>query len=80
MKRCLIRNPKEPAVWNNLAMIMFHTQRFDEAEEHAKKALELIPESAEVKDTLKQITEARKEAAKKAEEGKNDSKSKAEKK
>ncbi len=72
LKRCLIRNSNEPAIWNNLAMIMLHTQRYDEAEEHAKKALELIPESAEVKDTLKQIRDARMEAAKKAEEGKKD--------
>ncbi|MBR1588369.1 MAG: tetratricopeptide repeat protein [Kiritimatiellae bacterium] len=77
LKRCLIKNAKEPAVWNNLAMIMLHTQRYDEAEEHAKKALELIPESAEVKDTLKQIRDARTEAAKNAEKGKKD---KAEKK
>jgi tetratricopeptide (TPR) repeat protein len=64
LKRCLIKNAKEPAVWNNLAMIMLYTQRYDEAEKHAKKALELIPESAEVKDTLKQIRDARTEAAK----------------
>ena len=72
LKRCLIRNAKEPAVWNNLAMIMLYTGRLDEAEEHAKKALELIPESAEVKDTLKQIRDARTEAAKKADEEKKD--------
>ena len=72
LKRCLIKNSKEPAVWNNLAMIMLNTKRYDEAEEHAKKALELIPDSAEVKDTLKQIRDARHEAAKKAEEGKKD--------
>ena len=72
LKRCLVRNAKEPAVWNNLAMIMLYTKRFDEAETHAKKALELIPESAEVKDTLKQIREARTEAAKKADEARKD--------
>ena len=77
LKRCLIKHPKEPAVWNNLAMIMLYTQRYDEAERHAKKALELIPESAEVKDTLKQIRDARTEAAKKADEKDKD---KAEKK
>ncbi len=77
LKRCLIKHSKEPAVWNNLAMIMLYTQRYDEAEEHAKKALALIPESAEVKDTLKQIRDARTEAAKKAEKGE---KGKAEKK
>ena len=82
LKRCLVKNPKEPAVWNNLAMIMMRTERFDEAEEHAKKALELIPDSAEVKDTLKQIRDARTEAAKKADEKKSDegTKDKAEKK
>ena len=72
LKRCLVKNAKEPAVWNNLAMIMLKTGRFDEAEKHAKKALELIPESAEVKDTLKQIRDARTEAAKKADEKKPD--------
>ncbi len=77
LKRCLVKHPKEPAVWNNLAMIMLYTQRYDEAERHAKKALELIPESAEVKDTLKQIRDARTEAAKKADEKNKD---KAEKK
>ncbi len=64
LKRCLVRNAKEPAVWNNLAMIMLKTHRYDDAERHARKALELIPESAEVKDTLKQILEARDSAGK----------------
>lgn len=59
LRRCLVKKPKEPAVWNNLAMICLYTKRFDEAERHAKKALEIIPESAEVKDTLKEIAEAR---------------------
>ena len=57
-------------MWNNLAMIMLKTGHFDEAEKHAKKALELIPESAEVKDTLKQIRDARTEAAKEADKNK----------
>ena len=59
LRRCLVKKPKEPAVWNNLAMICLYTKRFDEAERHAKQALEIIPESAEVKDTLKEIAEAR---------------------
>lgn len=59
LRRCLVKKPKEPAVWNNLAMVYMYTERFDEAERHAKKALEIIPESAEVKDTLKKIAEAR---------------------
>ena len=75
LKRCLVKNAKEPAVWNNLAMIMLKTGRLDEAEQHAKKALELIPDSAEVKDTLKQIREARTEAAKKADKKAGEKKS-----
>ncbi|MGN0847627.1 MAG: tetratricopeptide repeat protein [Kiritimatiellia bacterium] len=63
LRRCLTRKPKEPAVWNNLAMICLHENRFDEAERHARKALEIIPESAEVKDTLKRIADARESAA-----------------
>lgn len=70
LRRCLVKHPKEPAVWNNLAMACMYMSRFDEAEAHAKKALELIPESAEVKDTLKQIRDARAEAAKKADAAK----------
>lgn len=65
LRRCLVKKPKEPAVWNNLAMICLYTKRFDEAERHAKQALEIIPESAEVKDTLKEIAEARAAAQKK---------------
>lgn len=63
LQRGLVKNPNEPAMWNNLAMVMMYQNRFDEAETHAKKALELIPESAEVKDTIKKIAEARKKAA-----------------
>ena len=59
LRRCLIKKPKEPAVWNNLAMICMYTDRYDEGLKLAHKALELIPESAEVKDTIKQIKEAR---------------------
>ena len=70
LRRCLVKRPKEPAVWNNLAMTCLYQNRFDEAETHAKKALALIPDSAEVKDTLRQIAEARAEAAKKSAETK----------
>jgi hypothetical protein len=60
---------------------MLKTGRLDEAERHAKKALELIPESAEVKDTVKQIRDARTAAAKEADKarkakGKKDGKAK----
>ncbi len=58
LKRCLVRNPKEPAVWNNIAVLQLRTGRLDEAKENALKALELVPESVEVKDTLAQIEKA----------------------
>ena len=58
LRRCLIRNPKEPAVYNNLAIIQLKTGRYDAALKNAKKALALAPESAEVKDTLQQVEKA----------------------
>ena len=58
LTRCLKRNGKEPAVWNNIAVLQLRTGRLDEAMANAKKALALIPDSAEVKDTIKQIEKA----------------------
>lgn len=71
LRRCLIKKPKEPAVWNNLAMVCMYTERYDEGLKLAAKALELIPESAEVKDTMKQIREAREKAKETAAQPKN---------
>ena len=62
LRKCLIKKPKEPAVWNNLAMVCMYTERYDEGLKLAHKALEIIPESAEVKDTIKQIKEAQEKA------------------
>ena len=62
LQRCLKKNSKEPAVWNNIAVLQLRTGRFDEALKNAQKALALIPDSAEVKDTIRQIEKA-KEAA-----------------
>jgi len=71
LKRAAKSRPQQPAYWNNLAMICMYTDRFDEADAYAKKALELLPESAEVKDTIRQIAAARRTAAeKKAKEAK----------
>jgi Tfp pilus assembly protein PilF len=61
--RCLKKNDQEPAVWNNIAVLQLRTGRLDDAMKNAKKALALIPDSAEVKDTLRQIEKAM-EAAK----------------
>ena len=62
LRRCLIKRPKQVAYWNNLAMICLYTERYDEGLKLAQKALALKPESAEVKDTIKQLTEARDKA------------------
>ena len=62
LRRCLIKRPKEPAIYNNLAMIELEQGRLDAAETNAKKALELIPGSAAVIDTLKAIEKARAKA------------------
>ena len=62
LRRCLIKRPRQPAVWNNLGMIYMYTERYEEGLECAKRALSIIPESAEVKDTIKQIEEAWKKA------------------
>lgn len=63
MNICLNRNPRQPAFWNNLAVIQMHLGRFGEARMNARKALELLPDSAEIKKTLSQIDEAEKKAA-----------------
>lgn len=62
LRRCLIKKPKQVAVWNNLGMIYMRMGRYDEGLKCAKRALEICPESAEVKDTIKQIESARDKA------------------
>lgn len=63
LNRCLKRNDKEPAIWNNIAVLQLRTGRLEEAKRNAEKALALIPGSAEVKDTLAQIEKAIQAAA-----------------
>jgi len=55
LKRCLIRRPNEPAIYNNLAMVQMEIGKLDAAELNAKKALAIVPDSATVQDTLKLI-------------------------
>ena len=62
LRRYLIKRPKQPALWNNLAMICLYTERYDEGLKLAQKAIDLIPNSAEVKDTIKQLEDAREKA------------------
>lgn len=59
LKRVLKRSPKEPAVFNNLALICLKTRRLEEAEKYARTADELYPNSPEVKDTIQQIEKAK---------------------
>lgn len=65
--RSLVRKPKEPAIWNNIAVIQYRQGRLAEAKKNVLKALELLPDSAEIKDTLKKIEDAEAKGAKKAE-------------
>lgn len=64
LKRCLIRKPNEPAVYNNLAMLQMEQGRFEAARANVEKALAIIPDSAAVMDTKKAL-EAAVEAANK---------------
>ena len=60
LKRVLKKSPKEPAVYNNIALICLKTGRLEEAEKNAKLATDLLPDSPEVKDTVNQIKKAQK--------------------
>ncbi len=66
LEACLRRKSKEPAVLNNLALALMGMGRFDEAEKMAKRALELVPSSVEVKATVAEIVAARDGAKAKA--------------
>jgi len=57
LRRCLIRRPDEPAVLNNLSIISRKAGRYEEAEELARHALKMLPNSPEVNQTLKDALE-----------------------
>ena len=59
LKRCLIRKPDEPAVYNNLAMIEIELGKLDAAAVNIEKALKLVPRSAAVLDTQKKLQAAK---------------------
>ena len=63
LTRCLVLAPREPAVYNNLAMIQMHLRKFDAAAKNAARALELAPGSAEVLDTIRKVEDAKAAAA-----------------
>lgn len=58
LRRCLERAPDEPAVLNNLAIVLLRLDRLSEAEKFAKLALEKLPDSSEIKTTLRHVREA----------------------
>ena len=70
LKRCLIRKPREPAVYNNLAMLQIEQGKFEAARANIEKALEIIPGSAAVQDTKRTLAAAI-EAAKNPQPKKN---------
>ena len=55
LKRSLMRNPNEPAVLNNLAIVQLRMGKLAEAETNATKALKLYPKSTEIKKTFEHI-------------------------
>ena len=58
LERCIIIRPNEPAYYNNIANIQLKLGRYDDALRNAKKALELVPDSIAVQNTVKEIEEA----------------------
>lgn len=61
LKTCLAITPKDPAVWNNLAMVQLSRGgvHLDDAERNARRALELLPKSTAVSNTLVQVLKAK---------------------
>ncbi len=62
LERCTRQRPDEPTFFNNLAIAQLMTRKLDLAEKNAKRALELLPDSPEVKDTVRQVEKARQAA------------------
>ena len=61
LKRALKNAPDEPAILNNLAVVLIRLDRFDEAESNAVKALKILPQSREIQETLRRIRELKEE-------------------
>lgn len=60
LARCVRKRPDEPAALNNLAMAQLRQNKLDEAEANARKALDLIPASQEIRQTLESVLAAKK--------------------
>lgn len=59
LTRCLIHEPNQPTYYNNLAMVQLELGKLDAAEVNVNKALALVPDSDEIRDTQKRIRDAR---------------------
>ena len=71
LKRSLERNPTDAVALNNLAITCLYQQNYDDALVYAQKARDLLPESAEIEDTIHQIKKLKEAADKdKAKTGK----------
>ena len=57
--RRYLAKKEDAAVLNNLAIICLYTERYDEGLKLAHKALNILPDSEMVQDTINQITKAR---------------------
>lgn len=58
LRKCLLKAPDEPAVLNNLAIVQLRLGRYAEAETNALHALRVMPDSSEIKTTLRHIRSA----------------------
>lgn len=58
LKRCLVRKPDEPAVFNNLAMIQIELGKLAAARINVEKALKRLPHSTVVQDTRRKLEAA----------------------
>ena len=56
LRHCLVERPDDPAVLNNLAQCILRQGDFRGALPFAQKALEVLPDSPEVKRTMERIT------------------------
>ena len=56
--RCRDGKPRDPAIWNNLAVIYLKTGKLAEAKRHVREALRLCPDLPEVKKTFEAIEKA----------------------
>jgi len=65
LRRCLIKRPNEPAVLNNLALVLMHLGRYADALKLVDETMKKNPNLAELARTRESILKAREESEKK---------------